>query len=177
MKNKGLKPVWVILICIGLCGLCCCGGIGVLVFRGIGDASKVQAEAIAYSRESIQALGENWDPAEMHKRASPIMNQAASPEALASIFSIYRKNLGSLKKLQSTSIGNMSTSMSTLTSQRTTVFTNSNCVFAKGKGTVRLRISRQDAGWQIDRIDIDSHEFLRALSKGDAGKGGSKPTP
>jgi hypothetical protein len=145
MLRKALKIIGGFFLVIGALITVIFGYFGYLAHRNSNESE-------AFARESMVAISKDWQAKELLDRYSPDAKKKMNTAKLAANMETLKEwgglqNLGNLEGLMplSGSIGNDPEAIAVYRGE---------LMLEKGKALMRLRISKVEGKWSIDRIDI-----------------------
>ncbi len=132
-------------------------------FRAIQNSSnkkiliKESEEIKNASVEIMKEISKDWNPEILTKKFTPAIVKKIGNKKIEQIAILY-KTLGEYKQHSMFSITGYPM-------RPDSIIVSMQCDFEKGKGLVRLVITKQNPNWMIEGININSEVFLNAVLK------------
>jgi hypothetical protein len=125
------------------------------------DHLKLDRESSAFVKESVVAIGSHWDTAELLRRATPHLREAASDADLHAAFAAANASLGPLVEYRA--VGGKTNFLETLGGKPLTADYIVRAAFAKGEADLEIHAVRDGSAWRIDSFSIGASPEMRAL--------------
>jgi hypothetical protein len=150
-KRRPLKMVYgLFAVGIATCTIC------YSIFAH-GD-SALNNESHEYADAAITSIISNWDMNELQKRASPEFRSATKDAALASMFTLFRTKLGTMKEYKR-SQGKVDASRNVQGNNAVTATYSARATFDAGPAEIRISCVKHGDQWQIlgFRVNTNVH--------------------
>jgi hypothetical protein len=125
------------------------------------DHLAVDRESTAFVKDSVAAIGGQWDAEELLRRATPRFREANKEADLRTAFAAANASLGSLVEYRA--VGGKANFLSTFGDKPLTADYIVRAAFAKGEADIVIQAVRTGSTWRIDNFAIGASPEMRAL--------------
>jgi hypothetical protein len=125
------------------------------------DHLAVDRESNAFVRDSVAAIGGQWDAGELLRRATPRFREANKEADLRATFAAADASLGSLVEYRA--VGGKANFLATFGDKPLTADYIVRAAFAKGEADIVIQAVRTGSTWRIDNFSIGASPEMRAL--------------